>query len=189
LTTVFIAVAVVAGVALGLLRGGSITRLGEASFRFWPLLAVGVAVQAAAAFVTRAGVALVLLSYVVLLVYAAANYRHVGMGVVFVGIALNLLVIAANGGMPVRASAIVAAGIVDHHAEVHTLDFGSKRHLKTDDDRLTWLGDVIPVPVATEVLSFGDLVMAVGIADVLAHLLRRKATPTAREGSVSPSSG
>ena len=185
----FIAVAVVAGIAIGLLRGGSITRLGEASFRVWPLLVAGVVVQAAAAFASRAAVTLILASYVVLLVFAAVNYRHVGMGVVFVGIALNLVVIGLNGGMPVRADAIVAAGIVDREADAATLDFGSKRHLERPDDKVTWLGDIVPVPLATEVLSFGDLVMAVGVADVLAHLLRKKATPRVPEGSVSPSSG
>jgi hypothetical protein len=181
---VFIAVAVVAGVAIGLLRGGSITRLGEASFRVWPLLVAGVAVQAAAAFASRAAVTLILVSYLVLLVFAGVNYRHVGMGVVFLGIALNLVVIGLNGGMPVRADAIVAAGIVDHHSEIAKLDFGSKRHLETPNDKVTWLGDIVPVPLATEVLSFGDLVMSVGVADVLANLLRRRG----REGSASPDS-
>ena len=184
----FIAVAVVAGVAIGLLRGGRLSNLGEATFRVWPLLVAGVVVQAAAAFAPGGAVAIILLSYAILLAFAAANLSHVGMGVVFVGIAMNLVVIGLNGGMPVRADAIVEAGIVRRN-EVHALDFGSKRHLERPDDRLTFLGDIVPFPGAREVLSFGDLAMSVGVADVLVHLLRRRTSAPRRTATASASTG
>jgi hypothetical protein len=192
---VFIAVAIVAGIVIGLLRGGSFERLAEASFRLWPLLVLGIVVQGAAAFTAEGAVPLILASYVLLLVFTAVNLHHAGMGVVFVGIALNVAVIGINGGMPVRAEAIVAAGIVERE-QIPSLDFGAKRHLETEDDRLTLLGDIIPVPVAEEVLSFGDLAMSVGVAAVLVNLLRRRRGPADRlevsprsEGSASPGSG
>jgi hypothetical protein len=174
---VFIAVAIVAGVVIGLVRGGRIANLGDVAFRVWPLLVIGIVVQGAAAFTGDAGlgVVLILVSYVLLLCFCVLNLRHAGMGVVFVGIALNLLVMGLNGGMPVRREAIVAAGITSSFDEVAGLDFGTKRHLESDDDRLAVLGDIIPVPVAGEVLSFGDLAMSVGIAAVLVNLLRRRA--------------
>jgi hypothetical protein len=79
------------------------------------------------------------------------------------------------------------------HDQIPSLDFGSKRHLETADDRLTFLGDIIPVPVAEEVLSFGDLAMSVGVATVLAGLLRKRRgpqlRPTAPEGSASTGTG
>lgn len=191
----FIAVAIVAGIVIGLVRGGSFERLAEASFRLWPLLILGVVVQGAAAFTADGAVPLILASYVLLLLFTAANLHHAGMGVVLVGIALNVAVIGVNGGMPVRADAIVAAGIVERE-QIPALDFGSKRHLETEDDRLTLLGDIIPVPVAEEVLSFGDLAMSVGVAAVLVNLLRRRRGPGDRlelsprpEGSASPGSG
>lgn len=188
----FIAVAIVAGVLIGLLRGGRFENLGEATFRVWPVLILGVFVQAAAAFTTGGAVALILASYALLLVFTAANLQHAGMGVVFVGIAMNLAVIGANDGMPVRDDAIVAAGIVDYD-QIPALDFGPKRHLETPDDRLTFLGDIIPVPLAEEVLSFGDLAMSVGVATVLAGLLRKRRgaqlRTTAPEGSASTGSG
>jgi len=183
---VFIAVAVVAGIAIGLARGGRFSNLGEATFRVWPLLVAGVLVQAAAAFASPAAVTLILVSYATLLVFTAINFRQVGMGVVFIGIALNFIVIAANGGMPVRSDAIIRAGIAGRD-DLRRLDFGSKRHLETSGDRVTFLSDIVPVPGATEVLSFGDLVMSVGVADVLVHLLRRRAVmPTAPGGPASP---
>jgi hypothetical protein len=180
---VFIAVAIVAGVLIGLLRGGRVANLGEAAFRLWPLLVLGIVVQGAAAFTGDAGmgVGLILLSYVLLLAFCVLNLRHAGMGVVFVGIALNLVVMGLNGGMPVRREAIVAAGITDSAAEVDDLDFGTKRHLESSRDRLTVLGDIVPVPVAGEVLSFGDLAMSVGVAAVLVNLLRRRAAPAVLE--------
>jgi hypothetical protein len=186
---VFIAVAVVAGILIGLARRGRFENLGEASFRLWPLLVLGVLVQSAAAFTAEGAVALILVSYVLLLLFTGLNLQHAGMGVVFIGIALNVLVIGANGGMPVRDDAIVAAGIVPRE-EIGGLDFGSKRHRETEEDDLTILGDIIPVPVAEEVLSFGDLAMSVGVATVLSNLLRkRRRVSSPAEGSASPGSG
>ena len=167
----FIAVAIVVGVLVGLLRGGRFANLGEATVRLWPLLVLGVVVQGAAAFTGDGAVPVILASYVLLIAFAAANLTRAGMGVVLVGILLNLVVISVNGGMPVRREAIVAAGITTYE-EVPELEFGAKRHLEDDDDRLTFLGDIVPVPFAEEVLSFGDLAMAVGVAAVLVNLLR-----------------
>ena len=169
----FIAVAIAVGILVGILRGGRFANLGDAAFRVWPLLVLGVVVQGAAAFTGEGAVPVILVSYVLLLAFCALNLTHAGMGVVFVGIALNLVVIGVNGGMPVRQEAIVAAGIAEHD-EVPDLDFGEKRHLETEDDRLLVLGDIVPVPFAREVLSFGDLAMSVGVAAVLANLLRAR---------------
>ncbi|HEX2850321.1 MAG TPA: DUF5317 family protein [Acidimicrobiales bacterium] len=172
---IYIVVAVVGGVLVGVATGGRLANLGEAPFRIWPALAVGVGLQIAAnAMRGGTGLALVLASYVLLLVFAAANLARVGMGLVLVGIAMNVVAIAVNGGMPVRGEAIVAAGIASRR-EIPTIEFGSKRHLETPDDRLTFLGDIIPIGLGPgEVLSFGDLVMAVGIADVIVHLMRQR---------------
>ena len=114
---------------------------------------------------------MVLISYVGLLAFAIANIRLVGMPVVLVGLLCNLAVISANGGMPVRADAIVAAHVAEREA-LDTLDFGAKRHLEQDDDVLTFLGDIIPVRPTREVVSFGDLILAIGIADVIFRLLK-----------------
>lgn len=171
----FIVVALVAGVLIGFATGGRLRSLGDVSFRWWPLLATGIALQVAAEVVGEdLGVPALLASYGALIAFAAANIHFAGMGVVAVGILMNAIVIGANGGMPVRGEAIVAAGIVDERSELDDLHFGSKRHLEDDDDRFMVLADIIPVPVAEEVLSFGDLVMSVGVATVLVGLMRRR---------------
>lgn len=160
------------GTALGVLAGGTVRNLGNRRFAFAPLLAAAVLAQVVAA-VGDGGVSAVALvaSYVLLVAFAAANLRVVGMGLVVVGTAMNLAVIAANGSMPVRPQALVAAGIAQWE-EIPSLEFGAKRHLEGPRDRLAFLGDIVPVPVLRQVLSFGDLVLAVGAADVIANLVR-----------------
>lgn len=167
----FTAVAVVVGLALGLLTGGRLEHLGDRRFRAVPLLGAGLVVQFTSGWLGEAlTVPLVVVSYVLLIAFAAANLAVVGMGVVLVGLAMNFTTIAWNGGMPVRPEAIVAAGIADWD-EVDQLDMHRKRHLERPGDDLMVISDIIPVPVLGEVLSFGDLVMSVGVADVLVHLL------------------
>lgn len=168
----FIVVAIVLGVSVGLALGGRFQRLGAASFRGSPLLVIGVGVQVLAAFVGgRWGLTLVLASLALLGSFALTNLHLGGMGLVFLGVAMNLVVMTHNGGMPVRPAAVVAAGLATPE-EVATLDLGTKRHLERPDDQLMVLADVLPVPVVHEVLSFGDLVMSVGVASVLVNLLR-----------------
>src|SRR5688500_4151935 len=106
----FTAVAVAVGIAIGLLAGGRLQHVGERAFHGVPLLVVGVGLQLVSGLLRDVSVTLVLLSYVALLLFCARNLRIVGMGVVLVGLAMNALVIGVNGGMPVRRSAVVAAG-------------------------------------------------------------------------------
>jgi hypothetical protein len=181
----FTTIGVVAGLIAGFVTGGRLHHVGERTFRWWGLLPVGLVCQVVAErFDVPGGFALVVVSYAALMAFAAANLRHVGMGVALIGLSLNALVILVNAGMPVRAEAIVAAEIADWD-ELETLDYGAKRHLEEKDDRLTFLGDIVPVPLLGEVLSFGDLILMVGVADVVAWLLhpaRRREGGEAEDG-------
>ncbi|MBW3614482.1 MAG: DUF5317 domain-containing protein [Actinobacteria bacterium] len=186
-----IALAIVLGVAIGLVGGGRLANLTEPTFARTPFLATGVGLQVLSAFFDSAALPLILGSYALLLVFALVNVHHVGMLVVSAGLACNFAVIAANGGMPVRAEAISAAGGVEAH-EVQGLEFDNKHHLEGPDDRFTLLGDIFPVPVPgfRQVVSFGDLVMAVGMADVIVHWLRRRpstAAPACTAGATGTS--
>lgn len=168
----FTLVAVVVGLVVGLLAGGRPRHIASRPFRRWPLLATGLAVQVASARIGgRPGLVLLVAAYGLLVAFAAVNATRVGMWMVALGIGLNLLAIALNGGMPVRPEAVVAAGIAGP-GRVDVLRLDGKRHLERPSDRLLALSDVIPVRPLREVLSFGDLVMGVGLADVLVHLLR-----------------
>jgi hypothetical protein len=169
----FTVIALAVGVLLGFATGGRPSNVGRRPLQLLSLLLLSAGLQVVAEVLDlpdTLGLALVLVSYVGLSAFAVANIRLVGMPVVLVGLLANLAVISINGGMPVRASAIVAA-----HAstpdEIASIDFGAKRHL-ADGDLVSWLGDIIPVRPTREVLSFGDLILAFGIADVVFRLLR-----------------
>jgi hypothetical protein len=127
------------------------------------------------------GTVSLLAGYGCLLAFAALNHTLIGMGIVALGLAANALVIAANGAMPVRPSAVVAAHITDRPGLVR-LNYGPLHHRESSGDRLRPLGDIIPVPRVHEVVSFGDLILAVGTADLMVHLLhprhRRRPRPT-----------
>ncbi len=168
----FTLMAVAAGILIGVLTGGRIRHLGDRSFRHLPLLVAGVALQAVGVRIeSDTGLVLILVSYLLLLGFALANASLVGMWLVALGVALNLLVIGVNAGMPVRPSALMAAGIA-RPEEVDDLHLGGKRHLERPSDRLTFIADVFPVPVVSEVLSFGDIALDVGVANVIVHLMR-----------------
>ena len=93
------------------------------------------------------------------------------LGTLLVGIgwALNCAVIAANGAMPVSATALEHAGrdrVLEEEGIV-------KHELISDDTRLRLLGDVIPIPQpGGVVLSIGDVVFLVGIAVFVAQATR-----------------
>ncbi|MGH9149893.1 MAG: DUF5317 family protein [Acidimicrobiales bacterium] len=170
----FIALAIVVGLVAGVLAGGRVTNLGRVPLRGWPLLLAGAGTQAVAAAASgQLAFGLVVASYALLVAFAGANLAVAGMGLVLIGIVLNLVPIAANASMPVRESAVVAAGLADWR-EVATLGFTGKRHLERPGDRFTLLGDIIPFAAAREVLSFGDVVLSFGAGAVVANMARRR---------------
>jgi hypothetical protein len=170
------ALAIGIGLILGLALGGRPRYMGDHRFRLWPLVVIGLGLQ-----VVDAGFPLLLVSYACLVAFAAANLRLVGMGLIALGLLANGLVIVVDHGMPVRRSAIVAAEVASEDG-VHTIHFGSKHHLEGPDDHLMVLADIVPVPLPLSpgVLSFGDLIMDFGVADLLVHLLRRKRYPSSQ---------
>jgi hypothetical protein len=162
-TMAFTALALLVGGFIGLCSGGRPRYVVQHQVRVWWLLLVGAGLEFAAARLDLGGLGgvAVVFGYLCLLTFAFANRSLVGMGIVAVGLAANALVIGINGGMPVRPSAVAAAHV----------DYGRRHHPEGPDDRLRWLGDIIPVRQLHLVLSFGDLILAVGVADVVAHLL------------------
>lgn len=159
---VLIVAAVGAGVAI--LRGGSLKKLAETSFRQVWLLVAGAVISVAAAFLDRpwfgaAGGAVI--SVVVLIsvvVFLVVNRHLPGMGIAGLGLALNTVVIVANGAMPVSED---AARIANARG---SLDEPGVRHeVMGPDTDLAWLADRIPLPGARIVLSAGDVVLAAGI--------------------------
>ncbi len=170
------------GVILSFAFGGRPRHLASKAFRWWGLLPLGLALQVV---LEREGVpapfTLLIVSYACLLVFAVANLRHPGMGVVLIGIALNFVVIAANHGMPVRESAVAIAD--GSKGQVPAIIDDVKHRPEGPTTRLRVLGDTIPIEGFREVVSFGDLIMAVGIVDLLFHLGRPTVPKRRRESA------
>jgi len=171
----------VAGIAVGAgyALGGRLSRLQGLTMRWWPLAPAGLGLQLALlpAWLDpsgRIGEVLLVVSYVALLVFAAVNVRVPGFPLLFIGLALNLAVIAPNGGMPVSAEALRASDPIRGPA---LLEGASKHHLMRPDEFLSPLGDVIPLGVPFhETVSVGDLLMYAGMALTIVGAMR---APTA----------
>jgi hypothetical protein len=164
----FVTLALALGVAL--VSGGSLRNIAATELRRPSILAAAVAVQLALEVLHpthgtagHLASALLVVSYVFLLLFCVANLRLRGLAVVAVGIALNGAVITVDRGMPIRAPQAAVEKTTKHHAE-------------RPSDRLMPLGDIILVPALRQSLSFGDLVMLVGLVDVLFHCSRNPAT-------------
>jgi hypothetical protein len=165
--------ALVTGAIVGWATGGRLRFVAHHRIRFWWLVVLGFGLQVAADRIDlgRLDTAIVLGGAVALLTFAALNPNLVGIGVVSVGVAANALVIGVNGGMPVRVQAVVAAHIATPAQEA-SLNYGSRHHEEGAGDKLRFLDDNIPLSPFREVVSFGDLILAVGVAATVAHLFR-----------------
>lgn len=115
-------------------------------------------------------------SYILLLVFVAANVRRVGIAVIGAGLLLNFAAIVANGGlMAITPQTILKTGSLPGDAVAGEWLPGSKDillergdvHLWFLTDRLTW--DAISP--AFRAFSIGDVVIVVGLALTLAELL------------------
>jgi Family of unknown function (DUF5317) len=149
---------------------GSFRRLGSLHFKVLWLLFVALAIQIALEFVDVAhdriedvGVGILLLSYALIFGFCFVNRKVKGMSLITVGVALNVLVIALNQGMPTKDDVRERNG-----REVHVpIEQTVKHRPEQDDDVLGFLGDVITLPrLPNQQFSIGDIVMGLGIVDL-----------------------
>ena len=148
---------------VGLLRGGSLEALATTPFKAVPVLFASLFVQVGfdiwnPEWLSDSGdLAILLLTNAGVAAFLVLNRELPGMMLAAIGMALNVLVIAANGAMPVSAEAAEAAGL-GSIGEV-----GLKHELLTDATLLPFLADVIPIPVIAKIVSLGDLFLGAGI--------------------------
>ena len=153
-----------AAVLVGLLRHGSLDALASTPFRALPVLFASLVVQVGfdiwdPEWLGDGGdLALLILTNLGVAAFLLLNRELPGMLLAAIGLVLNVLVIAANGAMPVSEEAAETAGM-GSIAEV-----GLKHEPLTDDTLLPFLADVIPVPGIAKIVSLGDLFLAAGIA-------------------------
>lgn len=159
------------GIGLGLYWGGSISNALEWIPPLWQALAGGLALTVIVDIVAWSGPFMTFLSVIAtgaLLAFAVINIRIGGMVLVVAGLGLNLFVTVINWGMPVSPSALTSAGIVTAQQAKHLVLTGGR----TAGGALGFLGDVIPLPWG-QVISIGDVLVLIGLALVVASVLRR----------------
>lgn len=153
--------------------GGSYSRMLAVRWHFASLLFLGLAIQILLEIWTIPkehwhdwGFGLLVASYVLILAFAARNLVIRGMGIVFIGIACNALVITLNQGMPVKLP-----------VEWQNKPWAQptvKHHPQQPDDKLKFLSDIIVLDGPLQsVVSFGDLILLVGLCDVAYNVSRK----------------
>ncbi|MGH8872624.1 MAG: DUF5317 domain-containing protein [Acidimicrobiia bacterium] len=194
----WLAIVLFIALTMAVLRGGRLTNLGDIELRAWWLLLVALGLQVGTTWLPATdwaeglGLAMVLISYGLLMVLVLLNRHRTGMWLAGLGVLMNFTVIALNGGMPVLAEAAeVASGFTVTEPDLS----GSFKHIILDSgSRLTLLADVIPLRLGSlgQVISLGDVFLAVGLGRFLEQELRRprryfKRGAHAQPGSASKS--
>ena len=180
MTAMFILYAVLAGLVLGLLTGGSPGRLGRLSFRWGWLIALGMILQLLA--VLDAASASALGEDAPSRVHRLErdgprgrrrNLAIRGLVLVFLGGLSNLVAIVANGGsMPVSPDALQAVSRLP--------ESGYSNSVLVADPRLVPLTDIFAMPSwvpAANVFSVGDVLIGVGAAIVIVAAMHGRGLP------------
>lgn len=175
----WLAIVLFFALAISMLRGGRLVNLGDIELRAWWLLIIAFALQTGTnllpdeSWSETAGLVMILVSFGLLMILVFLNRSSPGMWIAGLGVLMNFTVIAVNGGMPVLAGAAeVASGFTVSEPDLS----GSFKHIPLDEDSdLTVLADVIPLRLANigEVISLGDIFLALGLGAFLEHELRR----------------
>jgi hypothetical protein len=184
---VFILYAVLVGLVIGLLSGGSTSRLGDLRFAWAPLIAVGMAIQVML-FSTPLGDALGPAAPVVYissnLAVLAAVWRNLaipGLLLVLLGGASNLIAIVANGGyMPVSPDALAAMGRLPRE--------GYSNSRLVEGVVLGPLTDLFAMPTwvpAANVFSVGDVLIGVGAAIAIVAAMHGRGPRVDREAALT----
>jgi hypothetical protein len=180
----------VGAVVIALAAGGSWHGLSTLRLRQPWLVVVAIVAQAAGAELAAhashdwytAGLAF---SAAAVLVFCVLNVRVAGLPLVTLGLALNALVVGLNAAMPVSIFSATRANV-----SITTIADGSDPRHTIAGIGTTWraLGDTIPLPlpIAPEVLSPGDVLVAAGIGEMLVLTMRRRRDDRPRPTAPQP---
>jgi hypothetical protein len=180
---------IAAAVLVVVVTFGSFSELSRLTVMGSWMLALGLAIQIVFEFVEipdeqidTVGFGLLMVSFALILAFCFANVRTAGFGVIAVGVAMNALVIGLNQGMPTIPIGNDAQG----NRIEKPIEKSVKHRPEQPDDLLKFLDDRILLPEPFDaVVSFGDLVVSVGICELAYFASRRRR----RRGSRGQSSG
>lgn len=147
------------------LVGGRLSRLAEVRLKAWWTIIASLVIQVflievfAGSFGGVVSATIHLLSYGLAIMFVWHNRRITGMALMVFGGMLNLVAIAANGGvMPANLSALETAGIITDSDEF-------ENSAPIDDPTLGFLGDIFAIPEGipfANVFSIGDIILVIG---------------------------
>ena len=173
---------------VGAILGGGLPRLAGLRLRWTIVLVVALALRVAAGLSRELGIAtdiplgwVFIAAYGLIFVWLWQNWRVPGLQVAAVGIGANMLAILLNGGqMPIWAAAYSAAGFSPAMIANDPFHF-----LLTSETIAEFVasgglfGDVIPlpVPVIRDVVSIGDVILAIGIFWAIVYSMTRAEAP------------
>ncbi len=181
----FVATLVVAVIVVAVSKG-SFQRLGRIRLHALWLLLLALVIQIVLELVDfpderidDLGLAILLCSYALVFAFCYLNRRVTGMLIVAIGVGLNVLVIALNGGMPTKDDVETRNG---HEVRV-PIERTVKHKPRDRDDVLPFLADVITAPgFPNQQFSVGDIVIGVGVVEICFEASRRPR----RRGSYLP---
>jgi hypothetical protein len=189
-------VSIVIAIIITWMQEGELSRLGEVEFRLWwvvPLITIAQSVvirfsrSPSRLMLWHPRPLIVIVSYLVLWIVVWLNRRLPGMGIVLLGVTLNLIAIAANGGyMPISPEALarIGAGEAAYQRPAGSVVLGSKDVLLPHQlAHFSMLGDAIVVPEPfpwPTAMSVGDCMLAAGVFWFIVRTTRTTAHPSAR---------
>jgi DHA3 family macrolide efflux protein-like MFS transporter len=174
--------AVILALVVGVLAGGGFPRLAELRLRWLPLLGIALALRLGV-YLLRPDVAQVpvgwvfVVAYLFIFAWLWRNWNVPGLQIASVGIAANTLAVVLNGGqMPVWGGAFSAAGF-----SPDSIAGDPFHHLLLSDSVSAFVargglfGDVIPIPIPLirDVVSLGDILLALGIFWAIVYAMTR----------------
>ena len=159
------------GAAIGRTRGGRARALTTTPLNKAGWLAAGIS---GVLIVTLIGpsqpILWMLVTYASFAYFALRNLQLTGMVVLLIGMLMNLVPMLANFAVPVSEQALISVGEVANDGS--PIIDGIRESTATTS--LNFFGDVIPVPIFGVVVSLGDLVIAVALADIAMNILLRE---------------
>jgi hypothetical protein len=176
----YLGVTVVVAALVVVVTFGSFGQLAKIEVKSVWLLLAGLAVQIGVTFAgipkhlyDSVGFGLIMFSYVLILTFCFVNIGIRGMGLIAIGVSMNALVIGLNQGMPTRDQPVTTAS--GRHIR-KPIEPDVKHRAERSSDLLPFLSDIIwlPSPFQDEAVSFGDLILAVGICELAYYGSRRR---------------
>jgi hypothetical protein len=180
----FLLLALLCGLIVGWARGGSLVNLARLPLRYSWLILIAFPLQVvifspqfeSQTWSDRLGPVLYIFSILLLMVAVGLNLSLSGMKVLGLGLLLNFLVIAANGGyMPVSLDNLTQAGLTQRAELLRAKGHLSNSIVLTSETRLSFLADVFFIPSYlpfSNVFSIGDVFIGIGIFIIVLQALQ-----------------